>query len=452
MSILSRKIKKAKTIFTRAIIFAWIMASIFVMQAGCSSNTTLTGTETATSQSIEADRRLIYDYVKNGPQIWLSEYDLNDQFSMTEPYTQFRKYQAKLYRCSWDLVIDGKDDTIVRSFLMKNDCIYEILTWGNVDRLYETDFDHDRTVELIYYTNIGSGRDINTFYVIEPANEESIYITQCEFARPKKVMNHDLIIEAMTRSQQSVTGKLKYRIINGVKDIYIDAGKYTDQLQSLSQEDMNANKIDKISIGVSKVFVDDLLGKTKYQTHFKKYDLYDCLYILSGNVVRTVYIADQVEAFFITRTNNRLDINLNGYEYLCGNMPLGQFSYYDIDGTPEYILSLLQNGTGFQIYYEQFYWGCRGNYYTFAFANLPYGAANNVLCDENEYYSDENFKDAKINSINFQEQIFIYLNRKESYPSTMGIVNTEKIDIEIIHELLLDWSSIDYRALIRDAS
>jgi hypothetical protein len=430
---------------------AWLLVIfILALQSGCLSNTISTSTESATSQSIKADRLLIYDYVKNGPEIWLSEYTRNDQFTMVEPYTQFRKYQARLYKCTWKAVIQGKDDTVDRSFLIKGDKVYEILTWDNADRLYEIDFDHDKATELIYYTDIGSGRSFDTFYVLEQAAEEPIYITEYELAGPIRVMNNDLVIKAMTGNQKWVTGKLKYRITDGKKEIYIDAGKYTDQLQSFSQDRVNSGKISEISIGVGRSYVDALLGKPKYQTYYKEYDLYDCFYIMSGAVVRTVYLADQVEAFFITRTNNRLNINLNGYEYLCANKELGQFTYYDIVGKPEYVLSLMQNGTGFLIYYEQYHWGSRGNYQTFIFADLPYGAFNNELCNENDYYSDENFKADKISSADYGDQIFIYFNRRESYPSTLGIVNEEKIDMEIIHELILDWPSIDYNALIRD--
>jgi hypothetical protein len=420
------------------------------LQSGCLSNKISTSTEATTGQSIEADRLLILDYVKNGPEIWLSEYTRNDQFTMVEPYIQFRKYQARLYQCTWKTVIQGKDDTVERSFLIKCDKIYEILTWDNADQLFEIDFDHDRAVELIYYTNFGSGRSIDTFYVLEQIAEEPIYITEYDLAGPIRVMNNDLVIAAMTVNQKWVTGKLKYRITNGKKEIYIDAGQYTDQLQSLSQDSMNSENISEISIGDSKSYVDALLGKPKYQTYYKEYDLYDCFYIMSGAVVRTVYLTGQVEAFFITRTNNRLTINLYGYEYLTGNKELSQFSYYEIDGKPEYVLSLMQNGTGCLIYYEQYHWGSRGNYKTFIFADLPYGAVRHEICNENDYYLDDNFKGDKISSADFGDQIFIYFNRRESYPSTLGIVNDEKIDIETIHEILLDWSSIDYNALIRD--
>lgn len=213
---------------------------------------------------------------------------------------------------------------------------------------------------------------------------------------------------------------------------------------------VNLEKIEEISIGVNEEFVISKLGQPKYKAYSSEYDTYDCYYLLDGVVLRLFINNQRVDAFFVTITDEKLNIKMNPYSHLINGSSLGRFTFSDIDYPPEEIFAFVQNGTGFSSYVEKYYFASTGNYKDFLFANLTYGIMNFEMLNDNDYISEYNFGDSfDYVSSNVNIQIHPYtIDRNKSYPNTIGIINN--CDMAMIYDLLFDFQSVDYFSLLSD--
>jgi hypothetical protein len=219
-------------------ILLWILVLSLILCACGSSESSDSTTENQTTTTFEAksDRDLIYNLVKSDRNKWYSSYNLDYWFISKELDTPFFRYNAKIYQYTWTVEPKGEKSsptsigTVELYFIVKSGIAYHIETPdGNFKILYEIDFDNDGQKELIYFLDLGSYPSSGIFYIFESAVEEPVYIGQF-YAYPQKIENNDLVVLARTKDGKQVNGILKYRLIDGKKDVYIDAGEYSDQI------------------------------------------------------------------------------------------------------------------------------------------------------------------------------------------------------------------------------
>jgi hypothetical protein len=164
------------------------------------------------------------------------ELPLPKQFLMEEPFDLFREYGARYYRCTWlGAKHDGETINVTADILIKNGEALPVGPPEMASDLREVDFDHDGVKELIFYTSWGSGLSYNNYFVFEKGNEP-IYMVACMSARFGKIQDDDYLIHVLFNLDRELFGVLKYRIVDGVKSVYIDAGKYTDALEQTSYQ------------------------------------------------------------------------------------------------------------------------------------------------------------------------------------------------------------------------
>jgi hypothetical protein len=175
-----------------------------------------------------SDKDLIIQLMHKG---YHSDYQLPEQFQMEEPNELFRKYGAGYYRCTWqDAVYKGEIRSFTTEILIKNGETFPIGWAGEVQDPREVDFDHDGTTELIFYIRriVSYARTVG-YFVIEKGNEPLYYVSY-DNALFEKVQDNNYIIRTRIFEGLEVSGVLKYRIEDGKKSIYIDAGVDTDKL------------------------------------------------------------------------------------------------------------------------------------------------------------------------------------------------------------------------------
>jgi hypothetical protein len=161
---------------------------------------------------------------------------LPNQFQMEEPFDLFREYGARYYRCTWlGAIHDGEKTNVTTDILIKNGEALPIGWPEQPSELHEVDFDHDGTKELIFYTFRGSGFSYGSFLVIEKG-DEPIYLVSCMTAWFERIQDDEYMIRVLPSLGKGLSGILKYRIVDGVKSVYIDAGKYTDALEQTSYQ------------------------------------------------------------------------------------------------------------------------------------------------------------------------------------------------------------------------
>lgn len=175
-----------------------------------------------------SDKDLIVQLMHEG---YHNDYQLPEQFQMEEPNELFRKYGAGYYHCTWqDAVYKGETRNFTIEILIKNGKAYPMCLAGEIQELLEVDFDHDGSTELIFYIrpNTSWARSTN-YFVIEKGNEP-LYFVSYDYDSFVKVQDDNYIIRTRIYEGLEVTGVLSYRVVDGKKRIYIDAGEDADKL------------------------------------------------------------------------------------------------------------------------------------------------------------------------------------------------------------------------------
>lgn len=139
--------------------------------------------------------------------------------------------------------------------------------------------------------------------------------------------------------------------------------------------------LENMYIGCSKDWIDENIGtptfvyNENFKVNYKQgndeskeiyYDYLGCVYITDIGILRTFFDKDDMscKAFFITAVDDKYTINLpKRYRHFVNDKSLGNFSYYDIQATPEYINGFFSNGTGRYLCEETYYFFGNGNYY-----------------------------------------------------------------------------------------
>jgi hypothetical protein len=220
-----------------------LLSLMFILLlASCTNVSTITSQTTfhekwTATQEHYWERELIYNFVNGEHYQWYSQYKLDYWFIMKELDTPFSRYHATVYQCTW--TIDLKGDTSaptrlgqIELFLIIKDGIVNHIEprEGNLEQVYEFDFDQDGQNELIYYFDAGTD-NAYIFYAFEELADEPIYIAQYAFSHPIKIENNELVI--LTKDNKIISGVFKYRFVDGKKELYIDAGECSEEIKAL---------------------------------------------------------------------------------------------------------------------------------------------------------------------------------------------------------------------------
>lgn len=122
---------------------------------------------------------------------------------------------------------------------------------------------------------------------------------------------------------------------------------------------------------------------------------------------------------------------------------LGEFSFYEIYGSPLNVDTYVTNGSGHAFYSEEYYFGAPGYYYQYYFMLLDYG----IFKKENINDTDISFDaadDEEEKEIIANDTILVS-NRKQSYPNTFGICRPEYI--KEVYNMISVYYNFDFNKL-----
>lgn len=216
----------------------------------------------------------------------------------------------------------------------------------------------------------------------------------------------------------------------------------TPKVIPITEEMMDTlSSIQQLSIGCSKDWVISKLGAPYFEETVsiaedrrllpnadessKTGEILECVYIY--DIVSVMIYFDvpnnSCKAFFITLLEDTfIDIAIpEAYAPLVSSNPLGEFTYSEIIGDPDYVFGFTGQGIARTFYGEKYYFAAKGNYQSFYFANLDYGMLNS-LSEFVHFLSVIQF------DINPRTDIFglpssdlLIQERETFYPNTYGI-------------------------------
>ncbi|WP_295072680.1 ETEC_3214 domain-containing protein [Ruminococcus sp.] len=219
---------------------------------------------------------------------------------------------------------------------------------------------------------------------------------------------------------------------------------------------MQIDTLENIYIGCSKEWIDDKLGVPTFTytcdgtitlidmtPQEMQYDFLSCIYVTDLAVCKVYFEKEDLscQAFYITSINEKYVINLpSTYKRYVNNKPIGDFSYYDIYGSPTIIGGGISNGNLRTFYGETFYYNSAGNYYNFIFGNLDYGIDcpfEISICGTEIEWDDKTIENPP--KVLGMQNI---KNRKENIPNTFGL-STGAIPDQLAWTLLYDSRGFD---------
>lgn len=215
--------------------------------------------------------------------------------------------------------------------------------------------------------------------------------------------------------------------------------------------------IQKLSIGTSKAWIDDILGppfaekkraiiddrllRPAEDPNDKTGEILVCAYNISDIVMVQAYfdISDNsCQAFFVTLLDDILTVNIimpEIYSTFVSDKPLGEFAFSEIAEGLIRTYGYAGQGVARAFYGEEYYFGASGNYKEFFFAVLDYGMLNSVpdfvhfLSIIQFYINDE---------LPLLERIDV--QREKFYPNTYGI---SILNSNLTFDLLSNYSWFD---------
>ena len=130
------------------------------------------------------------------------------------------------------------------------------------------------------------------------------------------------------------------------------------------------------------------------------------------------------------------------FQKFVNGKKLGEFSFYEIYGSPLNVDTYVTNGSGHAFYSEEYYFGAPGYYYQYYFMLLDYG----IFKKENINDTDVSFDDVDDEEITVIDTILVR-NRKQSYPNTFGICRSDYI--KEVYKMISTYDNFDFNKLYR---
>lgn len=217
------------------------------------------------------------------------------------------------------------------------------------------------------------------------------------------------------------------------------------------------NAIQKLSIGTSKAWIDDVLGppfaekkraiiddrllRPNEDPKDKTGEVLVCAYNISDIVMVQTYfdISDNsCQAFFVTLLDDISDVDITLpeiYSTFVSDKPLGEFAFSEIQDGLMRTYGYAGQGVSRAFYGEEYYFGASGNYNGFFFAVLDYGMLNSVpdfVCFLSVIQFYINGELPLLDAINVQREKF--------FPNTYGI---SILSSNLTFDLLSEYSWFD---------
>lgn len=215
--------------------------------------------------------------------------------------------------------------------------------------------------------------------------------------------------------------------------------------------------IQKLSIGISKAWMDDVLGppfaekkraiiddrllRPDKDPKDKTGEILVCAYNISDIIMVQAYfnISDNsCQAFFVTLLDDISEVNIalpEIYSPFVSNKSLGEFAFSEIQDSLMRTYGYAGQGVARAFYGEEYYFGASGNYYEFFFAVLDYGMLNSVpdfvwFLSVIQFYINDELP--LLDAINVQREKF--------FPNTYGI---SVLSSNLTFDLLSEYSWFD---------
>lgn len=206
------------------------------------------------------------------------------------------------------------------------------------------------------------------------------------------------------------------------------------------------NSIQNLYIGSSKEWIDSKLGQATF-THAINEDYYECVYAVDVAIVRIFYDTDasSCQAFFVTSYNLKpLEKILfpKQYSKVVAGKPLGEFSFHDIESSPNMVYGFTSTGPGRAFYGEEYsFYHSVGVGYNFYFFIMDYGTMESLakFVAELDNSASVEYIDDEVS----WEQVMgpCVINRKAFFPNTYGVSNIH--DTQDAYWWFSDYHSFD---------
>ena len=202
---------------------------------------------------------------------------------------------------------------------------------------------------------------------------------------------------------------------------------------------LQLDNLSNVYIGCNKQWVDEAFGAPQFTGQKDDYLL--CAYISDYYVLQIVF--DQVQAaqaYLITSLDNpdRISVQITDDTlYENETFILGEISYYDFRESPVSVYGFTSNGNARALYAELYDYRSEGNYYEYYIGSFDYGKTPGDIEDFLAIFDMPSDDIDDEVSIYHNEGVQIITDRKNNYPNTYGVSNT---DVDV-YDLLFtyDW-------------
>lgn len=184
--------------------------------------------------------------------------------------------------------------------------------------------------------------------------------------------------------------------------------------------------IQNLYIGSNKDWIDSKLGQATF-IHTINDDYFVCVYAVDVAIVQVFYdtSASSCQAFSVTAYNLKPSEKIKlpqMYSQVVSEKSLGEFSFYEIDLSPDKVCGFTSTGPGRAFYGEQYnFYQHIGQGYNFYFMTMDYGVMESFTEFSNELdsFGIEEYIDDEVSLDQTMGQYIT--NRKAFYPNTYGV-------------------------------
>lgn len=198
--------------------------------------------------------------------------------------------------------------------------------------------------------------------------------------------------------------------------------------------------IQNLYIGSNKDWIDSKLGPATF-TRIIDNEFCECVYVCDVAIVRAYFetSSNSCKAFFVTAYNLKSSEKIifpKNYSRVVSGKALGEFSFYEIDFSPDVVFGFTSSGPGRAIYGEKyFFYSYIDALYDFYFIIMDYGTMDSFkgFSDELDNFGAE-YIDDEVSHDNVSHDYFQYItDRNAFYPNTYGISDIRD------YEKTIDW-------------
>lgn len=232
-------------------------------------------------------------------------------------------------------------------------------------------------------------------------------------------------------------------IVKVIYDVFLVAliPLITIMYNEITKDRKLLSDINNILIGESADYCDGCFGVPIFQEQNDVNGIDERVYNNKYAIIRLYFKNNSLIGYFVTAKKDDGKVGLpKQFSHLIDGKPLGEFTFKDIDYTPDFVHIYNSCGVAHFFYNESYYFGSGGNYYYFNFMDLEYGFYNNMVYDNDAFESDIELKDVQKEYSPGDPLI----DRSKSFPNTYGIVKT---NLDEIYELISTYSNYDFLGL-----